>query len=155
MHGVRTSASANLNAHMGIRARTYINTKEHPMRFFLNWLVDALAVAIACALVSGITPYGFTAAWVSFAFVGLFLGIVNTLIKPFVSAISLPATILTLGIFQLVVNAFMLELASYLSVSILGCGISISSFGAAFFGSIIVSIASAVLNGVFGTDDEN
>lgn len=125
------------------------------MRFFLNWLVDSLAVAIACALVSGITVYGFAPAWVSFAFVGLFLGIVNTLVKPFISTISLPATILTLGIFQLVINSFMLELASYLSVSILGCGISISSFWSAFFGGIIVSIASGILNGVFGTDEDD
>ena len=64
------------------------------------------------------------------------------------AVISLPLTIITLGIFQLVVNSFMLELASYLSVNLLGVGISIASFGSAFMGSILVSIMRSILDGV-------
>ena len=115
------------------------------MRFLLNWLMTSIAIAIATFLVPGIQPFGMADAWVCFAFVGLFLGIVNSLIKPFITAISLPLTILTLGIFQLVVNSFMLELASYLSVNLLGAGISISGFGAALMGSIIISIMCSIL----------
>lgn len=115
------------------------------MRFLLNWLMTSIAIAIATFIVPGIQPFGMAEAWVCFAFVGLFLGIVNSLIKPFITAISLPLTILTLGIFQLVVNSFMLELASYLSVNLLGAGISISGFGAALMGSIIISIMCSVL----------
>ncbi len=83
-----------------------------------------------------------------FAFVGLFLNIVDSLVKPFLTVISLPLTIITLGIFQLVVNSFMLELASYLSVNLLGAGISIASFGSAFMGSILVSIMRSILDSV-------
>ena len=89
------------------------------MRFMLNWLFTSIAIAIATFLVPGIQPFGFAEAWVCFAFVGLFLNIVDSLVKPFLTVISLPLTIITLGIFQLVVNSFMLELASYLSVNLL------------------------------------
>ena len=82
------------------------------MRFMLNWLFTSIAIAIATFLVPGIQPFGFAEAWVCFAFVGLFLNIVDSLVKPFLTVISLPLTIITLGIFQLVVNSFMLELAS-------------------------------------------
>lgn len=87
------------------------------MRFMLNWLLTSIAIAIATFLVPGIQPFGMADAWVCFAFVGLFLNIVDSLVKPFLTVISLPLTIITLGIFQLVVNSFMLELASYLSVT--------------------------------------
>ena len=90
------------------------------MRFMLNWLLTSIAIAIATFLVPGIQPFGMADAWVCFAFVGLFLNIVDSLVKPFLTVISLPLTIITLGIFQLVVNSFMLELASYLSVNLLG-----------------------------------
>ena len=110
------------------------------MRFLLNWLLTSIAIAIATFLVPGIQPFGMADAWVCFAFVGMFLNIVDSLVKPFLTVISLPLTIITLGIFQLVVNSFMLELASYLSVNLLGAGISIAGFGSAFMGSILVSI---------------
>ena len=115
------------------------------MRFVLNWLLTSIAISIAAFIVPGIDPFGPADPWLCFAFVGLFLGFVNSLIKPFITIISLPVTLLTLGIFQLVVNSFMLELASWLSVNLLGAGISISGFGAAFFGAIVVSIMCALL----------
>ena len=115
------------------------------MRFLLNWLLTSIAIAIATFLVPGIQPFGMADAWVCFAFVGLFLNIVDS---PFLTVISLPLTIITLGIFQLVVNSFMLELASYLSVNLLGAGISIASFGSAFMGSIVVSIMRSILDSI-------
>ena len=118
------------------------------MRFMLNWLFTSIAIAIATFLVPGIQPFGFAEAWVCFAFVGLFLNIVDSLVKPFLTVISLPLTIITLGVFQLVVNSFMLELASYLSVNLLGAGISIASFGSAFMGSILVSITRSILDSI-------
>ena len=118
------------------------------MRFMRNWLFTSIAIAIATFLVPGIHPFGFAEAWVCFAFVGLFLNIVDSLVKPFLTVISLPLTIITLGIFQLVVNSFMLELASYLSVNLLGAGISIAGFGSAFMGSILVSIMRSILDSI-------
>ena len=104
------------------------------MTFVLNWIFTSIAIAFAAWIVPGI-----------FLFTGLFLGIVNSLVKPVVSVLSLPVTLLTLGIFQLVVNGFMLELASWLSVNLVGAGISIDGFFSAFMGAIIVSIGCAIL----------
>ncbi len=116
------------------------------MRFILNWLLISIAISVAAYIVPGIEPYGPADPWLCFAFVGLFLGLVNSLVKPVITVISLPVTILTLGIFQLVVNSLMLELASWFSLNLLGAGIVINGFGAAFFGAIVISIVSAILN---------
>ena len=118
------------------------------MRFIVNWLTTSLAIAIATFIVPGMAPFGSVEAWACFAFVGLFLSIVDSLIKPFLSAISLPLTVITLGMFQLVLNSFLLELASYLSLNIVGAGISIAGFCSAFFCGIIFSIARTVLDSV-------
>lgn len=118
------------------------------MRFILNWLLTSIAIAIAAYIVPGIEPFGPAEAWVCFAFTGLFLGLVNSLVKPILSVISLPVTILTLGIFQLVINSLMLELAGSLSVNLLGAGIAVSGFGAAFIGGIVISIMCSVLGAV-------
>ncbi len=121
------------------------------MRFLLNWIGTSIAIAIATFIIPGIAPFGIEAPWLSFAFVGLFLGFVNSLVKPLLTFISFPLTCLTLGIFQLVINSFMLELASWLSVNLLGSGISISGFFPAFFGAIIISVTCSIL-GVVTSD---
>ena len=108
------------------------------MRFILNWLLTSVAVAVSAAIVPGIAPFGGADPWVCFLLVGLALSVVDSLVKPLV-------TIISLGIFQLVVNGFMLELASWLSVNLFGAGISIAGFWSAFVGAIIVSIVGAVL----------
>lgn len=115
------------------------------MRFILNWILTSIAVAIAAFLIPGVQPFGMADPWLCFAFTGLFLGFVNSLVKPFLTVISLPVTLLTLGIFQLVINSLMFELAGWMSVSFLGAGISIAGFGSAFMGAIVVSIVSALL----------
>lgn len=121
-------------------------------RFVAKWVFSAIAIAVAAALMPGITHIGTDPAWLSFLFVALFLVLVNSLVKPVLSILSLPVTILTLGVFQLVLNAFMLVLASSLAVNVFGSGIRIDGFGAAFFGSIVVSVVSCVLEAVGGTD---
>ena len=68
------------------------------MRFLLNWPLTSIAIAIATFIVPGIAPFGASEAWVSFMFVGLFLGFVNSLVKPIITAISLPVTLWTRSI---------------------------------------------------------
>lgn len=116
------------------------------MRFILNWLLISIAISIAAYIVPGVEPFGPADPWLCFAFVGLFLGLVNALIKPLVTIVSLPVTILTLGVFQLVINGLMLELASWFSLNLLGAGIAIEGFGAAFSGAIVISIVGGILN---------
>ncbi|MDD5799879.1 MAG: phage holin family protein [Coriobacteriales bacterium] len=117
------------------------------MRFIGRWFVTAFAAAVAIALIPGIRAVG---GWVGIISVAFILALVNATVKPIMQALALPLTLLTLGIFYLVVNALVLELASWLSMGIFGSGIYISSFSAAFFGAIIISIVSMITEGATG-----
>lgn len=114
------------------------------MGFISNWLATAIAVAVATWVVPGIGIVGgnIMAAAVS----ALVLALLNATVKPVFSLLSLPITVLTLGLFQLVLNAFILELASYLSRNFFYAGIVIDSFGAALIGAIVISLVSAIVS---------
>ncbi len=118
------------------------------MHFLKSWFFLALAIAFAIHFVPGIVPVGGTIAGPVFA--ALALALINATIKPIMKALSLPLTILTLGIFSLIVNAIALELASYLALSVFSAGIAITSFGAAFWGALFISICTAILDAVLG-----
>ena len=117
------------------------------MRFLLNWLLtQSLSRSPRSSSPAFSLRHGRRLGLLCLC--GLFLNVVDSLVKPLLTVISLPLTIITLGIFQLVVNSFMLELASYLSVNLLGAGISIASFGSAFMGSILVSITRSIFDSI-------
>jgi putative membrane protein len=80
----------------------------------------------------------------------LVLSLINVSIKPVLQTLGLPVSIITLGIFSLFINAGLLELASWLSRNLLGAGIYIESFGAAVFGSVIISLVGMVLSALTG-----
>lgn len=120
------------------------------MEFLITWLVTSIATAAAIAIVPGISAVG--GSYMGPIMCALALALVNAIVKPFIELLSLPLTILTLGVFYLVVNALMLELAGNISVGLFGSGIQIDSFGAAFFGSIVISIASIIVGSVIGDD---
>ncbi len=111
--------------------------------FFLRWSMNLLALVIAAALIPGIRiesiGMGILAAG--------FLGIVNAFIRPAVLILTLPINLLTLGLFTLVINAAMLKL-----VAAAVPGLMIDTFSAAFFGALIISITSWVLNIFIGGD---
>ena len=64
----------------------------------------------------------------------------------------MPVTILTLGIFYLIVNTLMLYVAAWLANGIFQIGFEIATFGSAFVASIIISIVSAIVNSIVGND---
>ncbi len=119
------------------------------VNFIIRWIVTAIAAGAAVWLVPGISAAGpdSTLAIILFALV---LSLVNVSIKPIAQIAGAPISVLTLGIFYLVVNALLLELASWVSSGLFGNGIIITSFGAAFAGSIVISIVSALVNGIIG-----
>lgn len=121
------------------------------MGFFATWIVTSIATAVAIALVPGISAVG--GSLMGPVVCALVLALVNAIIKPIVELLSLPLTILTLGVFYLVINALMLQLAGNLSLGLFGSGIAIDGFGSAFLGSIIISLASMLISPVFGDDD--
>ena len=102
-----------------------------------KWLVNSLALFAADYLVGGIMINDF---WSGLAAAAL-LGIVNAVIRPVVILFTLPINIMTLGLFTLVINAFMLRLVAWL----VG-GITITGFWAAFWGALIISLVSWFLS---------
>ncbi|WP_283170062.1 phage holin family protein [Curtanaerobium respiraculi] len=122
------------------------------MNFVLRWLGCFVAIAFAVWIVPGISIVG-TGSWWPLAAVALVLALINVSIKPLMQLLSLPISIVTFGLFALVVNALMLELASGIATGIFGVGISIASFGSAFVAAIIISIVSAIVNNLTGVDN--
>ena len=111
------------------------------MKFILNWLISALAIVITAYLINGFSTGAVIVSsfWVALM-TALVLGIVNTLVKPVVHFLALPITILTLGLFALVVNALAVLLVSWL-VS----GFQIAGFWVAFIFSLVLSIITWAL----------
>jgi putative membrane protein len=109
------------------------------MRFLARLLLNALAIMVAAWLVPGLILSGGISALLA----GLVLGIVNTLVKPVLLLLTLPFTLLTLGLFIFVVNAICLGLTAAVLP-----GFDIDGFGSAFLGAIVVSVVSWILNGL-------
>ena len=85
--------------------------------------------------------------WQSALLTGAIFGLVNALIRPFVSCFTCLLQVMTLGLFTLVINALMLLVTSWFAAQF-GIGFSVSGFPAAFFGAILVSIVSMILTRV-------
>ena len=121
------------------------------MGFFVRWIVTAIAVAVAVWLVPGVSVIG-SQIWVGVLFLSLILALINMSVKPLLQLLSLPVSIITLGLFYLVVNTLMLYLAAWLTNALFGIGFEIATFGSAFVAAIVISIVSVFLNGVIGAD---
>ncbi|MGP7814825.1 phage holin family protein [Glutamicibacter soli] len=126
------------------------------MSFLIRVIVNALALAVAVWIVPGIHIYAVgddtLGLVVSYLVVGLIFGLVNALVRPIVSLLSLPITCLTLGLFTIVVNALMLALTGWLTRFIPAELIIDRFWWDAIAGTIIISIVSAVL-GLFVSSD--
>lgn len=105
------------------------------MYYLINLLVSGLAVFLSARLLPGVTVDGYLTA----VLVAVVLGLVNTLIKPIVLLLTLPITILTLGLFSLVINALMILL-----VTAIIPGFKVDGL----FTAIIFGIVLAIINGV-------
>src|SRR5437773_9260466 len=102
----------------------------------INWFLSALSLMIVAHIVRGFDVTGFGAALIA----ALVIGLVNATIGLFFKIVTLPLTLLSLGVFSLVINALMLKLASALVP-----GFSIQAFVPAFFGAIVLSLVSLLL----------
>lgn len=111
-------------------------------RIIVSIIVNGLAIGLTAAILPGIhiQPFGIGALLL----LGLVFGIINAIIRPVVSLLSLPITILSLGLFQLVINALLLYFGS-LFVS----NLKIDNFWWALLGGIVMGIIGAILEGIF------
>lgn len=101
--------------------------------FFFRLLITALGLWAAATIVPGVQING----WGSLVVAALLLGIVNAVIRPVILILTLPLTVLTLGLFILVVNGISLAL-----VAALMPGFTLSGLGAAVLGSVVVGLTS-------------
>jgi putative membrane protein len=108
------------------------------MGFLIRVLVNALAIWLATEIVPGIDARSAGAILAA----GLVLGIINAVVRPVLLILTLPLTLLTLGLFLFVLNALCLWLTSALVK-----GFVVAGFWPALLGSLVVSVVSWVLNG--------
>jgi putative membrane protein len=107
------------------------------MSLLILWLVSALAVVIAAYLLPGVTVSSFGSALV----VAVVLGLVNAVVKPVLVFLTLPISILTLGLFTLVIDALLIML-----VSALVPGFKVAGFWWAVAFSIVLTIVAGILS---------
>jgi putative membrane protein len=106
------------------------------MRWLLLWVINALALVAIPYVVPSVSVSGVGTALVAAAI----LALVNTLLRPILILLTLPITILTLGLFTLVINALLFWL-----VSSFVSGFVVAGFGSAFIGALAYSIISTLL----------
>jgi putative membrane protein len=116
------------------------------VRFLVRVVVNGLALAAAAWLLEGIQLTGATSTEraVTLFFVAVIFGVVNAVVRPIVTVLSIPFIIVTLGLMIFVINALMLMLTSWVSEQF-GLGFHVDGFWTAVLGAIIVTIATWVL----------
>ena len=107
------------------------------MKLITKWLLSALALLAVAYLYSGVVVTSFTGALVAAAV----LGLLNIVLRPILVLLTLPVTLVTLGLFLFIVNALMFWAAASL-VS----GLSVTGFGAALIGSLIYSVLQLAID---------
>ncbi|HWI58044.1 MAG TPA: phage holin family protein [Bacillota bacterium] len=112
-------------------------------KFIQNWLINTLAVLVAVYLVKGIHYEKALDLFVA----SLLLGILNAVLRPVLIFLTLPLLIFTLGLFRFVINALLLYFVGYL----LYPRFYVDGFWNAFWGALIISLISVVLNSLTGT----
>jgi putative membrane protein len=111
--------------------------------FLLGWIITTLAVLVAAKVVKGIgydQPSSLLVAT-------LLLGFLNAFVRPVMMFLTFPLMILTLGLFSLVINALLLLAVSFM----LHPHFTVAGFGAAFWGGLIISVTTLILNSLTGT----
>ena len=107
------------------------------MKIIVRWLLLAAALLLVANLYSGVSVASFGSALIA----ALVLGLFNTLVRPLLVLLTLPVTLLTLGLFLFVINALMFWAAA----SVLD-GFNVTSFSAALIGSLLYSACGMVID---------
>lgn len=104
------------------------------LRLLLRWLINAISIWVASLVVEGIELTG--SLW-QILLVALVFGLINALIKPLLQFFATPLIIVTLGLFTLLINTFLLWFTSLLTDTLV-----VDGFWAAFWGALIISVIS-------------
>ena len=106
------------------------------MKLILQWLLSAVALLLVAHLYNGVVVGSFTSALLA----ALVIGLLNTIVRPVLVLLTLPVTIITLGLFMFVINALM-----FWSASGLLAGFHVRDFVAALLGSLMYSALGVVI----------
>lgn len=104
------------------------------IRFGLRWLVSAIGLWVASGIL-GPERLSVGNTWTTVIAAGFFLALVNMALKPILVILSLPAVVLTLGLFMLILNGFMVLLVSWIY-----SGLYVKNFGVAIIAGIIIGV---------------
>jgi putative membrane protein len=107
------------------------------MKLLFKWLLLSAALMLVSQWDSGVVVNNYRAAMVA----ALVLGLLNAFVRPLLILLTLPVTVLSLGLFLFVINALTFQMASYLLD-----GFQVASFGAALLGSILYSLWGLVID---------
>ena len=107
------------------------------MKILVHWIVSAIAILIAAYILPGVHVTGFVAALI----LAVVLGVINAFIRPLIIMLTLPITIITFGLFVLVINAVMVMIAAAIVP-----GFSVDSFAYGFLFAIVLAIVMAILH---------
>ena len=111
------------------------------MKLLLKWLLSAAALLLVAYLYSGVQVQSFTSALIAAFVIGLF----NAVLRPVLVVLTLPVTIVTVGLFLFVINAFLFCAAA----GVLD-GFHVTGFGAALLGSLIYSVLGLLIESALG-----
>ena len=121
--------------------------EEERMRLLLNWLLSAISLLVVSNVMPGFHLRGFGAALIA----ALVIGLVNATLGVFLKIITFPLTVVTLGLFWLVINALMLLFAS----ALLRPNFVVVGFWPAFWGAIVLALVNMVLRAVVRNLEED
>ncbi len=120
-------------------------------KFIARWVINAVALGAATYLIPGIhVAGGDSRALVNLLIVAAIFGLVNAIIKPILQLTTCLVNVLTLGLFTFIINALMLLLTSWL----VGGMFRVAGFAPALWGSIVISIVSALLSMLLVNGDD-
>jgi putative membrane protein len=111
------------------------------MIYIIQIVVTSLVLLLMAKMVDGVE----IESWGSALFAAVILGLVNAVIKPLMVILTIPLTMITLGLFLIVINALMLQLMAAMAP-----GVKVSGFGPALMGAIVLAILNLLTMGIFG-----
>lgn len=120
------------------------------MKLILRIIINAVAIWLTTLIVPA---FNFDGNWLNLLLVAIIFGLVNAIIRPIVKLFSLPITIITLGLFTLVINALMLWITVGISSALSLSGNFFQNSVTVFIGAVIISIISTILSWILVDDD--
>lgn len=117
--------------------------KQGPItRFLLRWFVCGLGIWIAAGILGQRVTYEGSTLWV-LCIAGFLLALINTIIKPLVVILSLPAILFSLGLFMIVINGLMVLLVSWLYPPL-----QVNNFGAAMLAGMVIGLVNYLVSAI-------